>query len=120
MFCPKCRYEYIQGVYKCHECEIALVDQLPEKAKEKPATDSDLVPVYEPTNQADLALAKAMLEEEKIEYYIFNQATYYDMPRRPWVTVKAEDAERARQLLIDIADSRVDEADGEGMGGVAN
>jgi hypothetical protein len=111
MFCPKCRYEYIPGVYKCSECEVDLVDQLPEKVEEQPAPDSDLVPVYEPANQADLALAKAMLEEEKIEYYIFNLSTYYDMPRRPWVNVKAEDAERARQLLKEIADSQVDEAD---------
>jgi hypothetical protein len=108
MFCPRCRYEYIQGVYKCSECEVDLVDQLPEKTEEKPAEDSDLVPVYEPANRADLALAKAMLEEEKIEYYIFNFATYYGMPHRPWVNVKAEDAERARQLLIDIADSHPD------------
>jgi hypothetical protein len=114
MFCPKCRYEYIPGVYTCTDCGVELVDQLPEKTEEKPAEDSDLVAVYEPANQADLALAKVILDDEKIEYFIFNQATYFDMPRRPWVNVKAEDADRARQLLKDVADSRVGDWEGEG------
>lgn len=117
MFCPKCRYEYIPGVYTCFGCGVDLVEQLPEMAEEQPTPDFDLVPVYEPANQAYLALAKTMLEEERIEYYIFSLSTYFDMPRRPWLNVKTEDAERARQLLVDLANSRVEGADGEGTKG---
>ncbi len=29
-FCPKCRYEYSDGVNTCPDCEIALVSVLPE------------------------------------------------------------------------------------------
>lgn len=114
MFCPKCRYEYIQGVYRCPDCAVDLVNRLPDEIEEPVSGDSDLVAVYEPANQADLALAKAILEEEKIENYVFNQAAGFGMPRRPWINVKAEDADRARQLLKDLADSRAEEVGGEG------
>src|SRR5215467_5366461 len=29
MFCPQCRAEYRTGFYKCSDCDIPLVDQLP-------------------------------------------------------------------------------------------
>src|SRR5262245_8426739 len=29
MFCPQCRAEYREGFYKCSDCDIPLVDQLP-------------------------------------------------------------------------------------------
>jgi hypothetical protein len=113
MFCPKCRYEYIQGVYKCPECEVDLVDQLPEKSG-KSADEPDLVKIYKPDKPGELPLVKTIFEQEGIEYFEFGN--YYGdySNRRPNIWVKREDAERARQLLIDLANSRVDETDGEG------
>ena len=29
MFCPQCRAEYRQGFFRCSDCDIPLVDQLP-------------------------------------------------------------------------------------------
>jgi hypothetical protein len=124
MFCPKCRYEYNRGIYKCPECEVDLVEKLPDKTKNTPnengvlsgnvADNSDLSVVYEPGSMGDLILAKAILDEERIEYYVFDTLVHYGVRKRPAVMVKTEDAERAKQLLIDIANSRVDEADGNG------
>jgi hypothetical protein len=37
-FCPKCRYEYKQGIMKCPDCDETLVDTLPDKAG-NPADD---------------------------------------------------------------------------------
>lgn len=124
MFCPKCRYEYIPGVFTCSDCGVDLVDKLPEEsdgAAQKQgalagnaADESDLVVVYEPGNPGDLTLAKAMLDEEKIEYYVFDILVHYGVRKRPAVMVKTEDAERARQLLIDLANSHLDGWDGDG------
>ena len=36
MFCPQCRAEYRKGFYKCSDCDIPLVDQLPA---DRPVTD---------------------------------------------------------------------------------
>ena len=29
MFCPQCRAEYREGFFRCSDCDIPLVDQLP-------------------------------------------------------------------------------------------
>ena len=29
MFCPQCRAEYREGFFRCSDCDITLVDQLP-------------------------------------------------------------------------------------------
>lgn len=34
-FCPKCRYEYREGIKMCSDCKIPLVDQLEEDPKKK-------------------------------------------------------------------------------------
>jgi hypothetical protein len=34
-FCPKCRYEFKEGVKKCPDCETVLVDQLEEEPEHK-------------------------------------------------------------------------------------
>ncbi len=43
-FCPKCRYEYKQGIYKCPDCDEQLVDQLPVEIK---VDDDDISAGYE-------------------------------------------------------------------------
>lgn len=118
MFCPKCRYEYIPGVYTCSDCGIDLVEKLPEEPANVPekngayssdaVDNSDLVAIFKPEKPGDLMLAKAILDEEKIEYYVFDILVHYGVRKRPALMVKTEDAERARQLLIDLANSQPD------------
>jgi hypothetical protein len=122
MFCPKCRYEYVPGVYTCSDCGVNLVEKLPEEPANTPDTNgtfsgdvadkSDLAVVYEPGKPGDLLLAKAILDEEKIEYYVFDTLVHYGVRKQPAVMVKTEDAERARQLLIDLANSQVEGLEG--------
>jgi hypothetical protein len=38
MFCPKCKSEYVKGITVCKECNVPLVDNLPEK--EGPETET--------------------------------------------------------------------------------
>lgn len=35
-FCPKCKYEYKQGILECSDCKIPLVDYLKEDEEEMP------------------------------------------------------------------------------------
>ena len=46
-FCPKCRWEYIEGVDKCPECGAALMEQLPPEVHVAPRPESPLVKVAE-------------------------------------------------------------------------
>lgn len=34
-FCPKCRYEFKEGIKKCPDCETELVDELEEEVETK-------------------------------------------------------------------------------------
>ncbi|MBN1560051.1 DUF2007 domain-containing protein [candidate division KSB1 bacterium] len=29
-FCPECHYEYVSGIARCPDCNVSLVDELPE------------------------------------------------------------------------------------------
>ncbi|MGE5507143.1 MAG: DUF2007 domain-containing protein [Chitinophagales bacterium] len=70
------------------------------KAAEPPA----LVPVLETFNPGDVAFVKSLLDGEGIPYFVdaerFNQARGFALPMRFFV--RAEDAERAREILADV------------------
>lgn len=34
-YCPNCRAEYHDDVAECHDCQVALVDDLPEESREE-------------------------------------------------------------------------------------
>ena len=43
-FCPSCRYEYEAGVLTCPDCDLALVEVLPED-EDEPAEYHDWIPL---------------------------------------------------------------------------
>ena len=40
-WCPKCRYEYRDGIEMCPDCKVALVDELPSEDKGLAGKDTD-------------------------------------------------------------------------------
>lgn len=42
MFCPVCRYEYLEGVTECNDCRVTLVEVLPP---EEPKEETPLPPL---------------------------------------------------------------------------
>jgi len=63
MTCPECGAEYRAGVMICADCDVPLVEQLPE---EPPFTK--LVTVLETSDQALLLVAKGILDGAGIPY----------------------------------------------------
>jgi hypothetical protein len=42
-FCPSCRCEYLEGITECPDCQVALVERLPEPPPATPArSEADL------------------------------------------------------------------------------
>lgn len=111
MFCPKCKSDYIDGITKCADCHIPLVEKLPEK---KTTEELKLEPVYATGDPGIIALIKSILESAAIPYFIKGEETqnlfgigtlglgYNAMLGPMEVWVRAEDKEAARELLSEL------------------
>ena len=100
MYCPKCKSEYRQGFYKCADCNTYLVNELPLEA-----TDQDeFVEVFSTYNQGEIAFIKSVLDGEDITYFFQGESSTMLIAAGAYarLLVKAEEAERAREILRDL------------------
>ncbi|HEX3131398.1 MAG TPA: hypothetical protein VH394_28935 [Thermoanaerobaculia bacterium] len=67
MYCPECGSEYREGFVQCADCEVPLVDTLPQEEPEHP--DLQFVTVLETGDPGEIALAESILLEAQIPYY---------------------------------------------------
>ncbi len=74
MFCPKCKAEYVTGITLCADCDIPLVDRLPEERKTEKRKHvhpkMNYIEVLITSNAGELALVKSVLDDVGIEYFI--------------------------------------------------
>lgn len=116
MFCPQCRYEYRPEVTKCPDCDVWLVRELPVDHKDQPSEELDSTPlevVYSTYEYQRVQLAAAILEEAGIPHFIGDQPMH-GILRTPTpghdpfdLIVRADDVERAAELLEGIDDGTV-------------
>jgi len=109
MYCPQCGVEYRDGFTECSECHIPLLAGVrppdPQKAFD-PALE--LVIVLETSDSILLAMAKGLLEEAGIPFFVLGQiATLVqdvDGFLRKWVRLQVpRDREaEARELLDQV------------------
>ena len=120
MFCPKCEEELAWDVMICPTCDVETVDRLPGP---EPTPDAELVPVLATGEAGLIAVAKSLLEAEKIDYFVrgdglqdlfgYGRITSFNFVVGPAeFLVRAEDAERARELLnsLTVADPKPNSA----------
>ncbi len=67
-FCPKCGYEYVEGIKVCPDCGTPLVDKLPEEKEE--ITDVSFVPLPDLPGRIYAEMVKGVLEKKGIPCYI--------------------------------------------------
>ena len=100
MFCPKCKAEYRKGFYKCTDCAVDLVEELPEEPEGK-YTEFEVV--FTTTLIDQILLVKSLLEAEQIPYFVQNEyiaSIYARMPVR--FMVSKQYADRVKEILKDI------------------
>ena len=107
MFCPDCESEYREGVTRCADCDVPLVEELGEP--ERPTDDAVIVPL---TETRDAWLVEALvdrLEKANVPYVITagTALPLLDRPDEPlsppleWearILVQAELYDRARRI----------------------
>ena len=109
MYCPQCQDEYRDGFTECADCHVPLLAGTPppEPASKFDPT-LDLVVVLETNDGVQLAMAKGLLEDAGIPFFILGQiATLVqdvDGFLHKWVRVQVpRDREaEARELLEEL------------------
>lgn len=66
MFCPKCKYEYKEGILVCPDCDIELVEKLPEIK----VLNFDTIELCEVEDEFEAYLIISLLEENNIECFL--------------------------------------------------
>jgi hypothetical protein len=108
MICPKCKAEYRKGFYKCADCDINLLDELPSESPPE-FTFADPVEVYSTYQQGEIAFVKSILEGEGIHFFFQGESPVLIGMAGSYARlfVDASDVDRVRDLLnaAEIAES---------------
>lgn len=115
MFCPSCKYEYVDGIIECPDCKVALVENL--EAEKKPRLEYvELVTVLATGDPALLAITKSILEGAGIKYFAKGERLqdlfgygrlgpgFNPLTGPVKIQVACDDEETARELLKELED----------------
>ncbi|HEY5543089.1 MAG TPA: hypothetical protein VIM04_07525 [Candidatus Binatia bacterium] len=99
MYCPNCRSEYRAGFSWCKDCDVALVDELPDKREPEFV---ELVEVLSIADAGQIPLIKSILEGEDIPYLA--QGENFSLARNIPVRflVPREYLDDAKDVLVDF------------------
>ncbi|UCF71188.1 MAG: DUF2007 domain-containing protein [candidate division WOR-3 bacterium] len=109
MICPKCKAQYIRGIYVCADCDVPLVDQLPddeqpENAEDIGCQDATFLDVYVTGNAGEIALIRSLLDDAGIDYHFsgerFSMLHSGVYPSR--LFVREDQCEEALEILRDL------------------
>jgi hypothetical protein len=110
MYCPNCKAEFSNGYTFCADCNVDLVEELPKESPPKENhADIDITEEYECISSMLISdiwaipLIKSIFEEEKIEYFMQGENTFYIQPGlQARMMVRKDQVERAREIMKDV------------------
>ena len=98
MFCPSCRAEYREGYFRCADCDVDLVEKLPE-LKDK----QGFVALASVFTEGEIALIKSRLDQAGISYYLQGELSHRlaPLPFGVRLMVREDCLEEAKALLME-------------------
>ena len=122
MYCPECGVEYREGFTECSDCHVPLESGRPPEETAGFDPSMDLVVVLVTNDRVQAAMAKGLLEEAGIPYFVLGQITGLvndvDGFIRKWVRIQvprdreAEARELLEQVLQPVTDAEALGEDG--------
>lgn len=113
MWCANCGAEWKEGITTCPDCDLPLVESLPETSHEGP----EMVPVFETSDPDTLPVVKSALEAADIPHFVQGDEAFGLLPaggvsgffgKRGLgvaILVPADRADEARELLAGKTES---------------
>lgn len=109
MICPNCRAEYNRGIYVCAECDVPLVDHLPdddqlEKTEDIEEQDTIFLDIYITSDAGEIAMIKSLLDGAGIDYYFQGErfASVHSGAYPARLFVRADQCEEVLEILKDL------------------
>jgi hypothetical protein len=102
MICPQCKAEYQQGFVECSDCQIPLVEELPQNPGPRPGEPIELVTILKSGNDAAIAVAQSLLEDAGIDYLVRSKGQHALYPVGGMgveIQVRQDDVMEAERLL---------------------
>ena len=104
MYCPKCRSEFREGIFKCSDCLVPLVYNLPPEEPKPIPEYVDFKEIMTSLDMGEIAIIKSILDDHQIIYFIQNEnlgSTFGAViPAR--ILVSKDQAQEAKDLLQDF------------------
>ena len=124
MFCPQCRVEYRHGFVHCTDCDVDLVDALPDEGHssnggspaEGDLSEANLEKVWEGENQEACVSTCRGLQEASIPYLVRERdwQVLYGKEQKFVILVSSSNSKAAREIAnrgtLDFTDSEEDQA----------
>jgi hypothetical protein len=118
MFCPQCKAEYIPGVTRCSDCDVALVERLPESGVDPDGelSDARLRGVWSGEDQNSCVITCEKLGDAGIPYKVIQHKMQYfkDVDEHYEIGVPPEFYSQAKQIAdsdrADFTDEPSDQA----------
>ena len=106
MYCPQCGVEYRDGFAECSDCQVPLLPGSPPPEPPNPFDPTlDPVVILSTNDPVQFAMAKGLLEDEKIPFAVLGQIATLVTDVDPYlhkhmeIEVPGDRAAEARELL---------------------
>lgn len=102
-FCPKCRAEYREGINRCEECDLDLVDKVTTENSVYDISEAKMVELRVFMVAAEAEMIQEMLEQHEIRSLLQGEAAsggLFPTPATPiYLLVDERDLEKAQEIL---------------------